>query len=45
MLNQGMSQMGANVNAWLAMNMEHMEASTINAPACWYDGTDGTCSA
>ncbi len=45
MQNQGIAQIGVIVNAWLAKNIEHMEASTVNAPACWYDGSDGTCSA
>lgn len=33
------------LNAWLALNIQHMKESTIIAPACWYDGSDGTCSA
>ena len=45
MLNQGMRQIKANVNEWLAKNYEHMKTATVNTPACWYDGSDGTCSA
>ncbi len=33
------------VNTWLAMNLKHMEMATVSAPSCWYDGSDGTCSA
>lgn len=33
------------VNVWLESNVAHMQDSTIQAPACWYDGSDGTCSA
>lgn len=33
------------VNTWLALNIKHMEMATVNAPSCWYDGSDGTCSA
>jgi hypothetical protein len=46
MQNEEMSQMNATfINEWLERNLQNMEAATINAPACWYDGTDGTCSA
>ena len=33
------------IKTWLAINIKHMEDATVNAPACWYDGSDGTCSA
>lgn len=33
------------LNKWLEVNVAHMKESTILTPACWYDGTDGTCSA
>ena len=33
------------INRWLAQNTRNMKAATIMAPAWWYDGSDGTCSA
>ena len=46
MLDQETSEMSAAaVNEWLANNYQNMETATINYPACWYDSTDGTCSA
>lgn len=46
MQNQEISQMSATaVNEWLAKNLQNMEMATLNYPACWYDGSDGTCSA
>lgn len=33
------------LNKWLEVNVAHMKESTILTPACWYDGSDGTCSA
>lgn len=33
------------LNAWLLLNIQHMKDASIQAPVCWYDGSDGTCSA
>lgn len=33
------------LNEWLEANTKHMEEVSVEMPACWYDGTDGTCSA
>lgn len=33
------------LNMWLEENVAHMKKTTLIMPACWADGTDGTCSA